>query len=112
MAAAAVGDSVQGLKVAITGGQVLVTGKVQFAKRWVPVTLKARPQAENGKLRLLVTGAYIGRLPAPGSAKRDVQKKLDELTARALSRLPGARVTSVQVTEGQIVIQGKISGRR
>jgi hypothetical protein len=99
-----------GAAVAFLEGEIVSTGTGQWGGQTLQAMVRARPSIEGGRPRLIITEAYLGRLPAPGEAVGRMQAELDKAIDKALADARGARITNVTVQRGRIIVDGYLTG--
>ncbi|MCX7597554.1 MAG: hypothetical protein N2512_01610, partial [Armatimonadetes bacterium] len=107
----AAGGAVRNAAVAILQGEIVATGTADMGPTPVQVLLRGRPVMENGQPRLVITQAYLGRMPAPGGLVAQLQAELDKGVEKALADSKGATVTNVTAQRGMILIEGYLAPR-
>ena len=72
--------------------------------------LAAKPVMEGGRPRIVISEAYIGRLPAPAEAVARMQAEMDRGIEKALGDARNAKITGISVRRGQVLIDGILTG--
>jgi hypothetical protein len=105
--APASGVQLQNLSVAFTGGNAIMTARVNQPVA-ADLSLTLQPVLEDGRLQLLIQNASLGPVRAPGFILSPVQILVDEALNQALANMPtNVRLHSITVGEGDISIVGR-----
>jgi hypothetical protein len=105
--APASGVQLQNLSVAFSGGNAIMTARVNQPVA-ADLSLTLQPVLEDGRLQLLIQNASLGPVRAPGFILSPVQILVDEALNQALANMPtNVRLHSITVGEGDISIVGR-----
>lgn len=96
--------------VAFLDGQIAATGTAHWNGRSFQALVKARPTLDGDHPRLVITEAYIGKLPAPKEAVTRLQAALDKTVDKAVANVRGAKITRFVVEGDKLVIDGYLAG--
>jgi hypothetical protein len=96
---------VQDVRVAFTGGDLLLTGTTNWRGRQVYITAVGRPQAVSGQPRFQLSSVRLGTLAMPASGVAKLQAEIDRGMADWSAENP-YDVTDVSIYDGQLVVQG------
>jgi hypothetical protein len=100
-------SGVQDLHVYLGQGTVAAQGVVPVGKRSVHATVRLRPQAVNGALRLELVEAKIGTMPMPHSLRKRLEAELAKGASSRESALSQVYLDSVQVAPGLLTLTGR-----
>jgi hypothetical protein len=96
--------------VAFLDGEILSTGSAQWGGKTWEAMVRAKPVMEGGRPRIVISEAYIGRLPAPAEAVSRMQAEMDRGIEKALGDARNAKITGISVRRGQVLIDGILTG--
>ena len=96
--------------VAFLDNEIVSTGSAEWNGKTWQAMVRAKPAMEGGRPRLVISEAYIGRLPAPAEAVARMQAEMDKGIAKALGDAHNATITGISVRRGQVVIDGILTG--
>ncbi|MBM3499048.1 MAG: hypothetical protein FJX74_10310 [Armatimonadetes bacterium] len=96
---------VQNVRVAFTGGDLLLTGTTNWRGRHVYVSALGRPQAVGGRPHFQLHSVRVGTLGMPAAGVARLQAEIDRGMADWAAKNP-YDVTDVSVYGGQLVLSG------
>jgi len=102
-------DMLKDAVVAILDGEILLAGTATAGPTPAKVLVRAHPSMHGNQPRVVITQAYLGRMPAPGGLVKQVQAELDKAVQKALAEARGVTVTNLAAQRGIIVIQGYLT---
>lgn len=104
----------KGAAVAVLDGEIVATSTAEIGPGSTAVTwlVRAQPLMQGGQPRVVITQAYLGRIPAPGALVQKAQAELDKAFQRALAKAQGVIVTNIIAQRGLIIIEGRLAERR
>lgn len=105
------GNEVQDLQVHLGEGTAAAQGRVNVDGRNLWMTLRFRPRAENGQVKLDLVDASVGSMPMPQALRAKVQAEMDKQSTGDLFGSQGMWVDSVSITQGRLYLQGRVQGR-
>lgn len=100
--------------VAVLDGEIVATSTAELTIGHTPVTwlVRAQPVMQGGQPRVVITEAYLGRIPAPGGLVERAQAELDKAVQKAVADAHGVTVTNIIAQRGLVVIEGHLAERR
>lgn len=99
--------TVEGLRVAFTGGDVVLTGNLTSPIQST-LTAEFRPEIIDGQLQFTLVSASLGRLPIPTSMLQSIESILNNAIGQLMTSLPGNFVLqSVLIGEGTLIVSAR-----
>ena len=98
------------LRVGLTPGVLTLQGNVKYSGLEAPATLTGTLAAQNGTLVYTIDSLSVSGLPAPRKLKDKAQKAIEDSLQKAFSREKNARVETVEIGAGQLLIKGTTAG--
>lgn len=103
-------EPIQGATCAILEGRIVAQANINVGGRHLQGFVEAMPRLEGNRPRVVITQAYVGRIPIPQEKVQELQAKLDAELQRAVDEAGATQITGITTQRGQIIIDGNVSG--
>ncbi len=98
------------LRVGLSPGTLTLQGQVKYSGIEAPATLSGSLGAKNGVLVYNIESLSVSGLPAPKKLRDKAQNAIEDGLQKAFGREKRARVESVKIGDGKLVVSGTTLG--